>query len=174
MVTWEKRALTTSSLQKRVAVKLLSHVWLFATLWTAAHKAPLFMGFSRQEYWTGLPFPSSRGSSWPKSWTLPAFAGRFFTTGATWEVLIAPCYYIYPYEPQNINTDPDNWWDWKVPQGSTTNHWYMLGFEPRFQSQNYLPLCWTPFPCAKLYPTVNIMFLMTWSASRSWQCFRLN
>ena len=122
--------------------------------------------------WVAVPF--SRGSSWPKGWTLPAFAGRFFTTSATWEVLIAPCYYIYPYEPQNINTDPDNWWDWKVPQGSTTNHWYMLGFEPRFQSRNYLPLCWTPFPCAKLYPTVNIMFLMTWSASRSWQCFRFN
>ena len=31
---------------------------LFATLWTVACEAPLFMGFSRQEYWTGLPFPS--------------------------------------------------------------------------------------------------------------------
>ena len=41
-----------------VAVKLLSHVQLFATLWTAAHQAPLSMGFSRQEYWSGLPFPS--------------------------------------------------------------------------------------------------------------------
>ena len=29
----------------------------FATLWTVAQQAPLFMGFSRQEYWTGLPFP---------------------------------------------------------------------------------------------------------------------
>ena len=35
-----------------------SHVRLFATLWTVAHKAPLCMGFSRQEYWSGLPFPS--------------------------------------------------------------------------------------------------------------------
>ena len=33
------------------------HVQLFATLWTAAHQAPLAMGFSRQEYWSGLPFP---------------------------------------------------------------------------------------------------------------------
>ena len=39
-------------------VKLLSCVWLFATLWTVAHQAPLSMGFSRQEYWSGLPFPS--------------------------------------------------------------------------------------------------------------------
>ena len=34
-----------------------SHVQLFATLWTTAHQAPLSMGFSRQEYWSGLPFP---------------------------------------------------------------------------------------------------------------------
>ena len=40
-----------------VAVKLLSHVQLFATLWTAAHHVPLSMGFSKQEYWSGLPFP---------------------------------------------------------------------------------------------------------------------
>ena len=35
-----------------------SHVWLYATLWTVAHQAPLSTGFSRQEYWSGLPFPS--------------------------------------------------------------------------------------------------------------------
>ena len=37
---------------------VLSHVWLFATAWTGAHQAPLSMGFSRQEYWSGLPYPS--------------------------------------------------------------------------------------------------------------------
>ena len=37
----------------KVKVKLLSHVWLLATPWTAAHQAPPSMGFSRQEYWTG-------------------------------------------------------------------------------------------------------------------------
>ena len=36
----------------------LSHVRLFATPWTVAHQASLSMGFSRQEYWSGLPFPS--------------------------------------------------------------------------------------------------------------------
>ena len=41
----------------KVKVKLLSRVQLFATLWTVAHQAPLSMGFSRQEYWSGLPFP---------------------------------------------------------------------------------------------------------------------
>ena len=37
---------------------LLNHVWLFMTPWTIAHHAPLSMGFSRQEYWSGLPVPS--------------------------------------------------------------------------------------------------------------------
>ena len=35
---------------------ILSHVWFFVTLWTVAHQAPLSMGFSRPEYWSGLPF----------------------------------------------------------------------------------------------------------------------
>ena len=39
-------------------VKLLSRVCLFATLWTVAYQARPSMGFSRQEYWSGLPFPS--------------------------------------------------------------------------------------------------------------------
>ena len=41
-------------------VKSLSRVGLFATPWTVAYQAPPSMGFSRQEYWSGLPFPSSR------------------------------------------------------------------------------------------------------------------
>ena len=41
-----------------VKVKSLSRVQLFTTPWTAAHQAPPSMGFSRQEYWSGLPFPS--------------------------------------------------------------------------------------------------------------------
>ena len=39
-------------------VKSLGHVQLFAILWTVAYQAPPSMGFSRQEYWSGLPFPS--------------------------------------------------------------------------------------------------------------------
>ena len=42
----------------KVKVKSLSHVWLFATHGLVAHKAPLSMEFSRQEYWSGFPFPS--------------------------------------------------------------------------------------------------------------------
>ena len=42
----------------KVKVKSLSRVWLLATPWTAAHQAPSSMGFSRQEYWSGVPLPS--------------------------------------------------------------------------------------------------------------------
>ena len=49
------RLLTTYYISE---LKSLSHVRLFATPWTVAYQAPLSMGFSRQEYWSGLPFPS--------------------------------------------------------------------------------------------------------------------
>ena len=42
----------------KVKVKSLSRVWLLATPWTAAYQAPPSMGFSRQEYWSGVPLPS--------------------------------------------------------------------------------------------------------------------
>ena len=41
-------------------MKLLSHVRLLATPWTATYQAPPSMGFSRQEYWSGLPLPSPK------------------------------------------------------------------------------------------------------------------
>ena len=46
--------------KKRKKLKSLSPVWLFATPWAGVHQAPLSMEFSRQEYWSGLPFPSPR------------------------------------------------------------------------------------------------------------------
>ena len=62
-----------------------SHVGLFATLWTVACQAPLSMGFSRQEYWSGLPCPPpgrrdpNLGVK-PVSLMSPALAGGFFNT----------------------------------------------------------------------------------------------
>ena len=44
--------------RKKVKVKSLSHVRLFAIPWSVVYQASLSMGFSRQEYWNGLPFPS--------------------------------------------------------------------------------------------------------------------
>ena len=52
-------AISSSNAWKwKVKVKSLSRVWFVATPWTAAHQAPLSMGFSRQEYWSGVPLPS--------------------------------------------------------------------------------------------------------------------
>ena len=63
----------------------LSHVQLFAIPWTVAHQALLSM-YSRQKYWSELPFPSPGNLPDPgiKSTILasPALAGRFFTTGS--------------------------------------------------------------------------------------------
>ena len=62
---------------------LFSHVWFFMTPWTVAHHARLSMKFSRQEYWSGLPFPPSGNllnpGIEPTSLVSPALAGRFFT-----------------------------------------------------------------------------------------------
>ena len=49
-------------------MKSLSCVRLFVTLWTVAHQAPLFMGFSRQEYWSGVPFRWKHGTIKFFSW----------------------------------------------------------------------------------------------------------
>ena len=55
----ERVAISFSNAWKwKVKVKLLSHVRLLVTPWTAAHQAPPPMGFSRQEYWSGVPLPS--------------------------------------------------------------------------------------------------------------------
>ena len=57
--TLERVAISFSDASKgKVKVKLLSHVRLSATPWTAAYQAPLSMEFSRQEYWSGVPSPS--------------------------------------------------------------------------------------------------------------------
>ena len=57
--TLEWVAISFSSAWKwKVKAKSLSCVWLCATLWTAAYQAPLSMGFSRQEFWSGVPLPS--------------------------------------------------------------------------------------------------------------------
>ena len=57
-------AISFSSAWKwKVKVKLLSRVWLLATSWTSAFQGPPSMGFSRQEYWSGVPLPSLQRDS---------------------------------------------------------------------------------------------------------------
>ena len=62
----------------------LTYVRLFASPWTVAHQAPLSMEFSRQEYWSGLPFPTPgylpNPGIEPAYLASPTLAGGFFTT----------------------------------------------------------------------------------------------
>ena len=90
-------------------VHALSHVWLFATPWTIAYQTPLSMGFSRQEYWSGLPFPSP--GNLPDlgielaSLVPPTLAGRFFTT----EPPGNPSWYSLMGLSHNYNEEEENW-----------------------------------------------------------------
>ena len=74
-----------------VFAQMFSHVWLFATPCTIAHRTPLSMRSSRQEHWSGLPFPTPGDLPDPGiklvSSASPALAGRFFTTSVIWEAL---------------------------------------------------------------------------------------
>ena len=69
-----------------------SCVRLFAALWTITHQAPLSMRFFKQEYWSGLPCPSSRDLPDPgielTCLVSPALACVFFATSTMWEALI--------------------------------------------------------------------------------------
>ena len=98
-----------------------SHVWFFATPWTAAHQAPLSMGRPKQEYWTGSPFPPSGDLLDPRtkftSLTSPAAAGRFLTTRVTWvffrkREMFSPSpqsactHHLVPLSPGTLDPDP--------------------------------------------------------------------
>ena len=74
------------------------HVGLFTTLCSVAHQAPLCTGFSRQEYWSGLPRPPPGDLPDPRiepaSLRSPALAGVLFITSDTWEAIV----HIYSYD----------------------------------------------------------------------------
>ena len=77
-----------------MCAKSLCCVLIFATLWTVAFQVPLSMGFSRQEHWSGVPFPSlgeipDPGIK-PESLTSPALADSFFTSQEDGECVLLP------------------------------------------------------------------------------------
>ena len=70
---------------------VLSHVQFFATSWTAARQAPLSMGFPRQDYWSGFPFPPPGDPPRPGIEPMsPALAKQVLYHSATWEALVNP------------------------------------------------------------------------------------
>ena len=97
--TWfckENEAILETHFMYVCMLSRFSHIWLFATPWTIAHQGPLSMGFSKQEYWSGLPCPPPghppNAGFKPVSLIAPALAGAvggrwgcIFTAKATWE-----------------------------------------------------------------------------------------
>ena len=73
----------------RFFFKVLSHAQLFVAPWTVSLQAPLSIGFSKEEYWGGLPFPSpgelSNPGIEPGSLVSPALAAGCFTTALPWK-----------------------------------------------------------------------------------------
>ena len=108
---------------------VLSHVRLFATPWTVACQAPLSMGFSRQEYWSGLPFspPGDLPNPGikPTPCVSPALVGRFFTTEPP-----GKCFIILQTLKQNFSCPFNNlmksFLGWLLWIGSQDN-FYVLG-----------------------------------------------
>ena len=102
-------------------VKSLSRLWLFATLWTLARQAPLSMGFSRQEYWSGLPFPSPgdllNPGIEPRSPTLQADALISEPLGNSTNISLSPHFlwrgqeYLDCKEIQPVHSEGDQPWD---------------------------------------------------------------
>ena len=88
---WIQLPIWKTEEQENMCACLLSHFSLvqFETLWTVAHQAPLSMGFSRQEDWSGLPclLPGDLPNPGikPTSLMSPGLVGSFLTTCATWE-----------------------------------------------------------------------------------------
>ena len=75
----------------KVKVKSLSRLQLFVTPWTVAYQAPPSVGFSRQEYWSGLPLPSPGNLPHPGiEPASPALAGKIFPTEPP-EKPMVPC-----------------------------------------------------------------------------------
>ena len=82
-VKW-KVSWSSSRIANYIVLSHFSCVWLFATLWTVAHQVPLSMGFSRQEYWRGLLFPSPGALNASGIKTSPPVS---FTVQVSWSIV---------------------------------------------------------------------------------------
>ena len=95
-------------------MKSLSRVRLFAAPWTVAHQAPLSVGFSRQEYWSGLPFLSPGNLPDPGMEPMsPALAGWFFTTEPPGNPYNAA--HVYYYEDKFLQRHLTDYLYWLIP-----------------------------------------------------------
>ena len=99
---WSDLAAATAGAHKysshlRLHAQLLSCVWFFVTLWAVAHQVPLSMGFSRQEYWSGLSFPPPGDLPDPGIEPMSsALADMFFTPESPGKPTLATCLFKKP------------------------------------------------------------------------------
>ena len=124
----------------------ISRVWLFVTPWTVAHQAPLSLGFSTQEYWSGLPFPPPGDLSdtevEPAS---PALAPWFFTTESPGKPLHVP----WGYQNRNSKIILKKGYVFTSPHGSKEEYLFNL---------NLILTLW-----------LNIKFIRSFLAAVAWK-----
>ena len=112
------------------SVKSLSRVRLFATPWTVAHQAPRSMGFSRQEYWSGLPFPSPRDLPNPRiEPRSPALQADALTSEP-------PILWLADAKNWLIWKDPDAGKDWRWEEKGMTED-EMVGWHHRLNGHEF-------------------------------------
>ena len=137
-----------------MCIQLLSHVWLFATPWIVAHQALLAMGFLRQEYGSGLPFPPPGTLPHPRDGTYVSFvsciAGRFLTCWATSvqsvRLLIQVRLFVNP------------WTALHQASLSITNSWSMLKLTSMesVMTSNHLILCHPLLLLPSIFPNIRV------------------
>ena len=93
---------------RKVKVKLLSRVQLLGTPWTAAYQAPAKTGFSRSEYWSGLPLPSPSRRSSSNSPPPPSKLGKYFRAENLPCKVHQMCYSSLPRLPQSPASCPEH------------------------------------------------------------------
>ena len=166
----QKQLLLRSSHCLKVKVKSLSCVPLFATPWTVAYQAPPTMRFFKQESWSGLPFPSSRGSSWPRDRTqVSCTAGRRFnlwptreahivyhsTVAASWSILFSFWHHIgcsmqlvgFQFPKQELNPGPRQWDHSILTTGLPGTFLWPHIFLKSFSAPSHSALLTSPPPC---------------------------
>ena len=119
----------------------LGRVRLFANPWTVAHQAPLSIGFSRKEYWSGLPFPSPGECSNPGIKPMsPALAGRFLITEPPGNLcLTSPCQKLRVKPIEDVEFPVDSW---GPSENLVTNLDVLQGIDDWFREPVFLPSCY--------------------------------
>ena len=130
----------------KVKVRSFSHVGLFATPWTAAHQAPPSMGFSRQEYWSGVPSPSPYNILHYINDSIISRDLHYLLDKSSWRNNCAVLSHSVVYNslpPHGLYSLPGSFVHWNSP-GKTTGvgcHAHLQGIFPTQGSNPGLPHC---------------------------------